>query len=1720
MNVEMYEEIQNVPRKKVKLWSAAEFRNALKTKNNTEPILEFYKLCDGDNKDKYITEYLEQGGNCLELFQLLGNSTTSIALLESINNILLYLCARNELDIVTYESCKYFLQTHLAVINKMISLNSSHKERKTILKLLTSIVTVSGKLAKEILLHVNFNSKIVEVLAKRTDEKHNIRSNYIHFLMSFFIEGDYSLIFMLLEKKYMLLNIFRGLQYDSAETVVLIMDMLYTYLVNTTVINKTTKMGIFSTTVIKEIVNLYNWKGPLKSSQDDETINRKQIVNASVHNLLLTLCTSHKYGVIFHDPLLGLGKTPCNNLMCTVLDSLEQPWEHNYASELVIKICRACPDVTKITWSNLNTCLEPRPTEKWLKAMEYAINLVKELDPSNVKFSEKSLGVNQLMKLIPSLVAPQSILKTVIGDNQHFDKSTVKFQCVSLLAEFAKCATNYYIHTENYLSIQDRKTFKNFLNNYLYRNFLTATNLVNDLSKGDVVDPKYLNTIFDLLNVYETFCPPLLENFTKTTLEDLLRYIERLPSDTNRLKIRAFKLFLNFGPSIFNVESDTFEFCFSMSLQIYCDDKDDVAYELLNSMLRNVGIFDDFLNEIDVWINGFLYLPRVNDACSDFVQVLKHTSHNILRFFNVIQEMTDNLEDMEQDNLSIAHILSESSDFYDNFGIKRRTIGPLIIGTFDYLENIVASKNLKMLANVVLVNLLHLQINPIPLHILATQNQHLISKSVINYIRGWANGEITILTKTKLRPIEDFSSRFLTNDVNTFFNESEETTPMQYLNQALFYFTHLKENLLNDTHVDNCAKVCDRFCKNDLSIIFKHPSLIQRFSPTVFTATNRFLAQITLEPATYLKPYRKKLALSIEASLKNGNRSHVMQNLDTFGIDSHQCENLLSACSKMDIDVDDQDSLSFHKNLTSYLLKNYLTNVDFSRPLDDSIVVWISCLITSLNANQFDTADITILLRKILETFPHTVPLVPSQLFESIFDKNNFCVHSAEFAGFLLKHRSDFLDIVLKRIDTVVKIKGLLLPLLESAINVKNEILESIYEKFEHSILKGLSKPNKAGPHFEKYYAVIGHLIHRFMSKERSLSFVKKVHKLDYAEVFHIQALVSIFTKALCQEISHSDIQNTVVTLAHATNQMFKKRDKSDHDWSKLITITQITTSYYETLISKQSSFKMVCESEIFNLYCDYCLKHGLSGKSEFLQTFRVLTNVFNFTEQEMEQFLEKIGAHSNFLEIALGNESECKSRLFDLMLVLCERWPVLLKRNHVPVLLSAYHGSMGAADRTILVLLQMYEAKAEQTNFYDFKPFLWGKAGAVHYSVRQDIQRALWRQPKMIDILGILELSKINNTIINHPLNLTLTNSNSEAISSNENVYNLSFFLPLFGSLLVAENQVALHTFVKSGALSLTILGLSCNNRKIRLASCHVLNRLYYHCQSKSSGKDKVIRICFIESLCRGLAVTEDIKINNFCSIFWARMALILLQPLHPMYTPLSRYLSAKPVPELNVIPELYTFLHTSDVEFKESKNFILTILYDGMRTNDDCSLLIFKMGFKLLMDLFCSCLSDLHTKIFVLKIIEKGCRLEVGKDILGTKCGLQSWLYEVVQVWGKDEGIVERVLSILARLTEDISKISNVNIICLILTTLIDDGYCCDISKDEQNFECFLNILLNVFEINSEFLTFDRLETLVSVRGDGYCMYLLKIGNQFSTFINDEHVLQRLVKKWINNI
>lgn len=247
----------------------------------------FIQLLNSPNSQDVICEYFDNDGSCLELLQLLENEIEVVLVFELVTKIWLEISSHlSRYQASAEEACRYLLNNHITLVNKMLGLSSSLNERKTILKLLTVIVTLSTALAKDVLLKVNFNQANIELLTKHSGETNDVRYHFIQFLIAFVVDEQYPTLAVLLEKRGLLTSIMAGLQYDDANCVCMVMAALKLHILENPFVSKTVKMKTFNTQVLKSIANLYNWKG--KRHAPNPTKKMKKTKTVSV----LFVCTT------------------------------------------------------------------------------------------------------------------------------------------------------------------------------------------------------------------------------------------------------------------------------------------------------------------------------------------------------------------------------------------------------------------------------------------------------------------------------------------------------------------------------------------------------------------------------------------------------------------------------------------------------------------------------------------------------------------------------------------------------------------------------------------------------------------------------------------------------------------------------------------------------------------------------------------------------------------------------------------------------------------------------------------------------------------------------------------------------------------------------------------------------------------------------------------------------------------------------------------------------------------------------------------------------------------------------------------------------------------------------------------------------------------------------------------------------------------------------------
>lgn len=252
--------------------------------------------------------------------------------------------------------------------------------------------------------------------------------------------------------------------------------------------------------------------------------------------------------------------------------------------------------------------------------------------------------------------------------------------------------------------------------------------------------------------------------------------------------------------------------------------------------------------------------------------------------------------------------------------------------------------------------------------------------------------------------------------------------------------------------------------------------------------------------------------------------------------------------------------------------------------------------------------------------------------------------------------------------------------------------------------------------------------------------------------------------------------------------------------------------------------------------------------------------------------------------------------------------------------------------------------------------------------------------------------------------------------------------------------------------------------------------------------------------------------------------MALVLTQPNHVMYLPLSNHLLAKASLDFSTVPELYTFLHSSEINYKEHQSFILELLKDGLRTEKDLTDFMRSMAFKLFSELYSSSLSDTETKVLILNVIQRICKIPIGVKMLTENHSLLSQLFSevnnIIQGFVKDKynpSVVDKIVYILLAIVKIVEDRNTHFITFLILKGIITHPFSNYLIKDNRKllFQSLYVIISKFPDLFSE----DLIKILLEKNDDTFCRYLYKFGCHFidvkSCDIDSEYYYLRLLIK-----
>ena len=1511
----------------------------------------------------------------------------------------------------------------------LLSGTNTAYQAKSVLRMLTAMVTLGPVQAREVLMKVNWEHDNWDTLCKRSSKKDppDVRTCFIHFLLAFLFEPSPLVLKDFFSLKTRLASIFPGLMYDTAETVMLVLETLRSKVLENPSVSKTQKMKVFGSHNIKPLLALLKWTGPKKDDSTDGV--EKESVEESVISVLKILLGSTKYGVVFPDAMVGQNEKTLNPLAKEVLLSISKPWESLAVSSVVVELVSACPDQLGILFGILEENWLPRDSPSWHQVIDLIITVLEKLNCKVI--GEVMKADTPVVKVVENVIFSSKLLEKVVCVGLSMDHMVFS-KCLELLevlvVNFEQFLTSV---TENQAGLA-KDSAKNLVRKFLDLNALWES-LAGHIHKGQI---KQVLNILTVIN-FVIGSLGLVSNFN---IGQLLIVIEeskeKLGEQFKIIQLKTLKLFSMLTST--SLTSSSF-------LSMLC------TKDIFLMLLENIGDNDgqEKISSTEI-LSGLVRSSRIClPSKMDLDLMLALTEKESFSFIaNVLLHAIDEKKKLEETILELKY--EEVSLRNENKQGQAFLFEALMSPDFapDMISPYCLPDNMEQLFSPLVLAMLNSH----------QQNSFFVESFFSKLI--FLFQDVGVFCKQLGNLVEHFSSHF-SSFLSSVLSPSSSNPPIMpapssqpvwtlaqsYLVQMLHFpsshpadITKLITTLPTDMQAGLVRMLVHRLGKNGTfnpytsSINLRNdmvvtvlklahsrniptPDIQEQFS----LATQEYLTNIdkekegikpdnsllsecfTLLPLPFKSLYEFSSSLaSLPANRFSSSESTTLTTVlvGVFHGLSKLCQSelmdpvMVATVARLTCLVEvlldtDNDLQDLAKHL-SLIVKN---SPSICAALSGNLVV---ALVKSSRPAYLSLAECLVSLeKKHLESFKAMVCQEKHLVTERLLPLVRVVLQSQDFEG-----EKKFITIVLKRVVNQV----------ENIINGKVEFGVELLD-----MVALLSRNSKSDKQVELWKKAVGDKVDSVEDCiEGSLDIV----------LLKVKILVTV------QKISGSCdsrlMKECFLPLLHHIGNLLKLGVTME---AKVIDACRAATECKELVDNKIFSKDFGKNSSVWQKFYRNVLKYSLKTASSGVAALDLLTSVCEFLMkgdklQEAESITEMITNHSLYLGTLMGPGSPIKTSLMHLLLSLS---PVSCTMEHIPLLLSGYTATLHPSDRAILALLSLHEKAG--LDLSQFQPFMFGPSAAQHYAV---MAGGAWKQPKVSEVLGMLDKDIMRRSCMMFPLNLPLDPHAEldDADCSDTSVYDPRFILPFLSQLLSQEMYMDKHMrLVDSGALSYAISSLSSTEWFVRAAGYHLLVRMIKSMDTAKLAQEKQVWLHVLYLIKNGLASVSNIsrcaRLSSMITVFLVRVVDILSTPLSSLYKTISRSVLAKPALDLQSVPEFSRLLNSSDLNSTAEQRWILEVVRDGIRDNLDYSLVGRSFVCKILQAQWGSVVLDRVGHLQVLDVLERCVATKYGCVDLVTRHGLFTWLVGIMMQDKVEKLFAKKISKILKIAVENIVKI-----------------------------------------------------------------------------------------------
>ncbi|XP_055693293.1 nucleolar pre-ribosomal-associated protein 1 [Lutzomyia longipalpis] len=719
-----------------------------------------------------------------------------------------------------------------------------------------------------------------------------------------------------------------------------------------------------------------------------------------------------------------------------------------------------------------------------------------------------------------------------------------------------------------------------------------------------------------------------------------------------------------------------------------------------------------------------------------------------------------------------------------------------------------------------------------------------------------------------------------------------------------------------------------------------------------------------------------------------------------------------------------------------------------SHPLPGNVVRGICEIAMNALAEGIPEASINALsdsLTEYLMQFHSSIGDVPEDFFHKICTGERHTKSLTRLAGLLLERNSGLFETFQRDLEDNFAKKELMYPLLNVVLDKKEitldrKLLQRIFGEYKNGIMKSIEKPLKTGMIYRENVRSSIRLVEECMSGKDCTEFTKKTLKPDSVETFQCLLIEAIYRKAL--EIAPSDGIN-VNFYKNFLNLFTILLKKGSPQVEKLQEIAKIITNWPGTC----QDFSSLTESSIWTNFSRSSLKIGLQaeiGEESGSLLLNLLGNLVDriYPDDGGDDFVKELYemtfSHSNFMEVFLQRKkSQLKTATAFLLLMLAKKNPSGFDKQHIPVLLGAYGALLSKCDRFILALLCLYEKNG--VDFTDYTPLLWGESAIAHFSLEatEEAQiKGILEEPSMDMVMSIISLDTMKYTLSNYPvwrgLNPTAdlpgtTNHPTkteiemtiEGISPKDpkfsclltkkqetwdDVYDPAFFIPLLSAMFAPEVFTSAIAVAQNGLLGLAFEALSSNDEEMRRAAGLALVRYKRHMEGRKEFLDRNVWFHFYGGVQNGLGALGKVmdtvcpRLPHVSANFLAKASIVLTTPLAQLYKPIADYILSKETYNLAVVPNFNFMFLSADVDHHGHREFLLGVIADGVKCEEDFDVLDLSGALETLMVFFSCPFATIDTNLRILGVINTIARIPKCAAMLMDKYAIVAWLCGII--------------------------------------------------------------------------------------------------------------------------